>query len=91
MKHVLEQYENLEIFQSLVTGLLVNNDQCVGVKTSLDLDIYGKTVVVTTGTFLRALMHVGENKSEGVERLGDHTAKGLSGDFQEIWNRVGKI
>jgi tRNA uridine 5-carboxymethylaminomethyl modification enzyme len=83
MKHVLEQDDNLEIFQSLVTGLLVKNDKCIGVKTSLDLDIYGKTVIVTTGTFLRALMHVGENKSEG-GRLGDHSAKGLSADFQNI-------
>ena len=90
MKHVLEQYQNLEIFQSLVTGLLVSNDQCVGVKTSLDLDIYGKTVVVTTGTFLRALMHVGENKSEG-GRLGDHTAKGLSGDFKKYGIELGRF
>jgi len=90
MKHVLEQYDNLEIFQSLVTGLLVNNDKCIGVKTSLDLDIYGKTVIVTTGTFLRALMHVGENKSEG-GRLGDHTAKGLSADFQKYGIELGRF
>lgn len=90
MKHVLEQYENLEIFQSLVIGLIVRNDQCVGVKTSLDLDIYGKTVIVTTGTFLRALMHVGENKTEG-GRLGDHTAKGLSADFQKYGIKLGRF
>ena len=42
MKHVLEQCDNLEIFQSLVTGLIVNNGKCIGIKTSLDLDIYGK-------------------------------------------------
>ena len=90
MKHVLEQYDNLEIFQSLVTGLLVNNDKCIGVKTSLDLNIYGKTVIVTTGTFLRALMHVGENKSEG-GRLGDHTAKGLSADFQKYGIELGRF
>ncbi len=90
MKHVLEQYNNLEIFQSLVTGLIVNNDQCTGVKTSLDLDIYGKTVIVTTGTFLRALMHVGENKSEG-GRLGDHTAKGLSADFEKYDIKLGRF
>ena len=90
MKHVLEQYDNLEIFQSLVTGLLVNNDKCIGVNTSLDLDIYGKTVIVTTGTFLRALMHVGENKSEG-GRLGDHTAKGLSADFLKYGIELGRF
>ena len=82
MKHVLEQAENLDVFQALVSGLIVKNGKCNGVKTSLDLEIFGKSVVVTTGTFLRALMHVGENKSEG-GRLGDHTAKGLSADFIE--------
>ena len=77
MKHVLEQSRNLDIFQSLVSGLIIKNGKCVGVKTSLDLEFYATSVVVTTGNFLRALMHVGENKSEG-GRLGDHTAKGLS-------------
>jgi tRNA uridine 5-carboxymethylaminomethyl modification enzyme len=54
------------------------------------LDIYGKTVIVTTGTFLRALMHVGENKSEG-GRLGDHTAKGLSADFKKYGIGLGRF
>ena len=51
MKNVLEQCDNLEVFQSLVTGLIVNNGKCIGIKTSLGLDIYGKAVIVTTGTF----------------------------------------
>ena len=80
MKHVLELAENLTVFQAMVTGLIVENDQCVGVRTSLDVDFFSSAVVVTTGTFLRGLMHVGKNKSEG-GRLGDHVAKGLSADF----------
>ncbi len=80
MKHVLELAENLTIFQSMVTGLLVKNGKCIGVRTSLDIEFFASTVIVTTGTFLRALMHVGENKSEG-GRLGDHVAKGMSSDF----------
>ena len=51
-----------------------------GFETSLDIEFFASTVIVTTGTFLRALMHVGENKSEG-GRLGDHVAKGMSSDF----------
>lgn len=90
MKHVLEQSSNLDIFQALVTGLIVKNCKVIGVKTSLDIDIYGLAVVVTTGTFLRALMHVGENQSEG-GRLGDHTAKGLSGDFKEYGIKLGRF
>ena len=80
MKHVLELAENLTIFQAMVTGLVVENGRCAGVKTSLDLEFWASAVIVTTGTFLRGLMHVGLNKSEG-GRLGDHVAKGLSADF----------
>jgi tRNA uridine 5-carboxymethylaminomethyl modification enzyme len=46
MKHVLEQYDNLEIFQSLVTGLIVNNNQCAGVKTSLIWIFTGKLLLL---------------------------------------------
>ena len=90
MKHVLEQADNLEIFQGIVDGLIVKNDICIGVKTSLDINFYGKTVIVTTGTFLRALMHVGDNKSEG-GRLGDHVAKGLSGEFKKYGIKLGRF
>ena len=90
MKHVLEQNRNLCIFQSLVDGLILEGSKCIGVKTSLDLSFYGKSVVVTTGTFLRALMHVGQNQSEG-GRLGDHVAKGLSGDFQNAGIRLDRF
>ena len=55
---------------------------CIGVKTSLGLEFYGKSVIVTTGTFLRALMHVGQEKAEG-GRLGDHVSTGLSADFNK--------
>jgi tRNA uridine 5-carboxymethylaminomethyl modification enzyme len=90
MKHVLEQTANLCLFQCLVDGLVLKNGSCKGVRTSLDITFYGKTVVVTTGTFLRALMHVGQNQSEG-GRLGDHVAKGLSADFQEAGITLGRF
>ena len=59
MKHVLELNPMITLFQSMVEGLIVKKGKCVGVRTSLDLEFYGKSVVVTTGTFLRGLMHVG--------------------------------
>ena len=90
MKHVLEQTANLCLFQCLVDGLVLKDGSCKGVRTSLGITFYGKTVVVTTGTFLRALMHVGQNQSEG-GRLGDHVAKGLSADFQEAGIKLGRF
>lgn len=82
MKHVLELQDNLDIFQAMVQGLIYKNGQVVGVRTNLDVEFYAKTVIVTTGTFLRGLMHVGQNKNEG-GRMGDFTANGLSGSFLE--------
>lgn len=82
MKHTLELTENLDLFQSMVTGLIYKSGKVVGVKTQLNFDFIGKAVVVTTGTFLRALMHVGKSKAEG-GRMGDFSAKTLSASFQE--------
>ncbi|CAA6676406.1 MULTISPECIES: tRNA uridine-5-carboxymethylaminomethyl(34) synthesis enzyme MnmG [unclassified Lentimonas] len=82
MKHVLELQDNLDIFQAMVQGLIYKYGRVVGVKTNLDVDFYAKAVIVTTGTFLRGLMHVGQNKNEG-GRMGDFSAKGLSGSFLE--------
>ena len=80
MKHVLELQPNLTIFQAMVDGLIVSNNQCIGVHTSIGLNFYAKSIVVTTGTFLQASTHIGQTKSEG-GRLGDHVAKGLSAHF----------
>jgi len=80
LKHVCELQPNLTLFQAQVTGLIIKNDKVVGVQTNLDLDFHAQTVVVTTGTFLRGLMHIGANKNEG-GRLGDFSAKSLSSSF----------
>ena len=80
MKHVLEQQENITIFQAMVNGLIVNDSICRGITTSLGIQFFAKSVVVTTGTFLQASTHIGKSKSEG-GRLGDHSAKGLSAHF----------
>ncbi|HVZ66011.1 MAG TPA: tRNA uridine-5-carboxymethylaminomethyl(34) synthesis enzyme MnmG [Lacunisphaera sp.] len=82
MKHTLELQPNLQIFQATVTGLQFANGQVVGCRTNLDIDFHGRTVVITTGTFLRGLMHVGQNKNEG-GRLGDFSAKTLSASLLE--------
>jgi len=82
LKHTLELQANLEIFQATVTGLIFDHGKVVGCRTNLDIEFRGRTVVVTTGTFLRGLMHIGQNKNEG-GRLGDFSAKTLSASFVE--------
>ena len=83
MKHTLEMQPNLQLFQATVTGLVFKGNRVTGVRTNLDLEFWGKTVVVTTGTFLRGLMHIGQNKNEG-GRMGDFTSNTLSGSFEEV-------
>ena len=80
MKHTLELQPNLYLFQDMVKTLIIKKGRVTGIRTNLDIDFYATTVVVTTGTFLRALMHVGKNKNEG-GRLADFSANTLSKSF----------
>jgi tRNA uridine 5-carboxymethylaminomethyl modification enzyme len=83
LKHTLELQPNLTLFQATVTGLIYDKGAVVGCRTNLDIDFNGRCVVVTTGTFLRGLMHIGQNKNEG-GRLGDFSSKTLSASLMEI-------
>ena len=83
LKHTLELQPNLQVFQATVTGLIFQDGKVVGCRTNLDIEFLGHTVIITTGTFLRGLMHIGQNKSEG-GRLGDFSAKTLSGSLLEV-------
>ncbi|MGH7996745.1 MAG: tRNA uridine-5-carboxymethylaminomethyl(34) synthesis enzyme MnmG [Opitutaceae bacterium] len=77
LKHTLELQPNLRLFQATVTGLRFGSGRVTGCHTNLDVEFMAKSVVVTTGTFLRGLMHIGQNKNEG-GRLGDFSAQTLS-------------
>ena len=83
LKHTLELQPNLTLFQATVTGLIFDKGRVVGCRTNLDIEFMGRSVIVTTGTFLRGLMHIGQNKNEG-GRLGDFSAKTLSASLLEI-------
>jgi tRNA uridine 5-carboxymethylaminomethyl modification enzyme len=90
LKHTLELQKNLQIFQATVTGLIFEDHKVVGCRTNLDIDFLATTVIVTTGTFLRGLMHIGLNKNEG-GRLGDFSSKTLSDSFLQrgiVLNRL---
>ena len=56
----LERTPNVDFYQEMVKGLLVKGDQVIGVRTSLGLDIHARAVVLTNGTFLNGLIHIGE-------------------------------
>lgn len=90
MKHVIELEKNITLFQALVDSLIYKDGAVIGVKTNLGIDFYGKTVVVTTGTFLKAQMHIGSNRSEG-GRMGDFSAKGLSKSFIEAGIELSRL
>jgi tRNA uridine 5-carboxymethylaminomethyl modification enzyme len=83
LKHTLELQPHLTLFQATVTGLIYEKGSVVGCRTNLDIDFNGRCVVVTTGTFLRGLMHIGHNKNEG-GRMGDFSSKTLSASLMEI-------
>jgi tRNA uridine 5-carboxymethylaminomethyl modification enzyme len=82
MKHTLELQPNLQVFQATVTELIFQDGRVTGCRTNLGVEFAGRTVVVTTGTFLRGLMHIGQNKNEG-GRLGDFSAKTLSASLAQ--------
>lgn len=90
LKHTLELQANLQIFQATVTGLIIKDGKVTGCHTNLDIDFISKTIVITTGTFLRGLMHIGSNKNEG-GRLGDFSAKSLSASLLEAGIKLERL
>lgn len=81
MKNVLmHSQHDLSLFQAIVTEIIVKNCTVIGVSTDIGLEILGKTVVLTNGTFLNGLMHIGSNKIHG-GRLGDFSSLSLSSDL----------
>lgn len=79
-RNMLEQTENLDFYQDSVNGLIFEGDKIVGVKTALGLHIKSKTVIVTAGTFLNGLIHIGE-KTFGGGRAGEGSSTGITEDL----------
>jgi tRNA uridine 5-carboxymethylaminomethyl modification enzyme len=90
IRTILENQENLILFQQTVSDLIVEGDKVVGVKTQMGLDFSAKAVVLTTGTFLGGLIHIGlENYSGG--RAGDSASIALSKRLRELPFRVDRL
>ncbi|MFT4688922.1 MAG: tRNA uridine 5-carboxymethylaminomethyl modification enzyme [Limisphaerales bacterium] len=90
LKWICERQENLDCKQGQTKNLLVRDDQVYGVDTSMAVQYHGQTVIITTGTFLRGLMHVGKNQQSG-GRAGEAAAMGLSGSLAEIGLELGRM
>ena len=73
----LEKLPNLDFYQDMVNDLIIENQKVIGVKTSLGISIYGKSVVLTNGTFLNGIIHIGM-KQFGGGRAGEKAAKGIT-------------
>lgn len=86
----LEATPNLDFYQEMVNGLLIENNKVAGVKTSLGLEIRGKSVVLTNGTFLNGLIHIGE-KQFGGGRAGERAATGITEDLVQLGFDSGRM
>jgi tRNA uridine 5-carboxymethylaminomethyl modification enzyme len=90
MKWVCERQPRLDCKQGQTAALVVEGGVVQGVETTLGVRFQGKTVVVTTGTFLRGLMHVGANQQSG-GRAGESAAMSLSGSLQAVGLTLGRL
>ena len=87
---MLEQTPNLDFYQEMVSGLIVENGKIKGVKTSLGVSVYSKSVVLTNGTFLNGLIHIGE-KQFGGGRAGEKASTGITEDLIEYGFESGRM
>ena len=87
---MLEQTQNLDFYQETVTGLLIKGGRCVGVKTSLGLEIGSRAVVLTNGTFLNGIIHIGE-KNFGGGRAGEKAATGITEQLIDLGFDYGRM
>ena len=90
LKWVCERQPRLDCKQGQTTRLVTEDGVVCGVETSLDVRFLAKAVVVTTGTFLRGLMHVGSNQQSG-GRAGEAAAMGLSGSLADLGLELGRL
>ena len=87
---MLEGTKNLDFYQEMVSGILVEGEKIVGVKTSLGIEVRGKTVVLTNGTFLNGLIHIGEKQFSG-GRAGERAAHGITKELVDLGFESGRM
>jgi tRNA uridine 5-carboxymethylaminomethyl modification enzyme len=86
----LEQTPNIDFWQDMVTSLIVKDGELCGVKTSLGVEIEAKSVVLTNGTFLNGIIHIGEKRMGG-GRTGEKSATGITEQLVELGFEAGRM
>src|SRR6187402_2289957 len=87
---MLEQTPNVDFWQDMVSGLLIKENRVIGVRTGMGIEVKAKAVVLTNGTFLNGLIHIGEKKFGG-GRMGEKSATGLTEQLRELGFESGRM
>jgi tRNA uridine 5-carboxymethylaminomethyl modification enzyme len=86
----LEAHPNVDFWQEMVTGIVVKDGRACGIHTGLGIEIPGKSVVLTNGTFLNGIIHIGE-KQFGGGRAGERAATGITAQLEELGFEAGRM
>lgn len=89
-RYHLENTPNLDFYQEMVSGLIIENHTVAGVKTNLGIEVRAKAVILTNGTFLNGLIHIGE-KNFGGGRAGESASHGLTEDLLSLGFSSGRM
>jgi len=89
-REMLEENLNIDFWQEMVTGLVVKDGRCSGVRTGIGLEIPAKSVILTNGTFLNGLIHIGE-KQFGGGRAGERASTGITEQLAELGFESGRM
>ncbi|MEM7103417.1 MAG: tRNA uridine-5-carboxymethylaminomethyl(34) synthesis enzyme MnmG [Bacteroidota bacterium] len=89
-RNMLEEHPNIDFWQEMVTGLVVKDNRVVGVRTGMGIEIPAKSVILTNGTFLNGLIHIGE-KQFGGGRSGEKAATGITEQLVELGFDSGRM
>lgn len=90
MKKTIENTENLDAIQGMVTDIIVEDDKIVGIKTKVGVEYKTKALVVATGTFMRGLIHVGDKQYKG-GRMGELSSEELPLSMEKLGLKLGRF
>jgi tRNA uridine 5-carboxymethylaminomethyl modification enzyme len=86
----LEQTPNMDFWQEMITGIITKNGRAIGVRTGIGIEIISKSVILTNGTFLNGIIHIGEKKLGG-GRTGESASKGITEQLVELGFEAGRM